>query len=293
MSWRDRLPPALRAQLRTARDLVKGAIPGPLGHALPRERFAHFPRLQRRADHPTSWTFPPSLDPTVPWVASLKWLYEQPISFPASMSPECGMLLHGLVRNARPQRVLEIGTFCSVSTHWIAAAMLEQGVEPDEHGRVHCFDDFGPVPKGPWRDAEMPGGRQEFVTDRLTHAGLLDFCRLHPGASAEQIPRAHDHLRGAGGIDLALIDGDHTTPGVIADLLAVEPVLNTGALVIFHDIYPEECGGHTGPREVIDRVWRPGTRRHRVRSVGAGLYEPVEIPLAPLNYGLAVMRRVG
>ncbi|MEM1330264.1 MAG: class I SAM-dependent methyltransferase [Planctomycetota bacterium] len=290
---REKLPPKLRARLRMARDLIKGTLPGPRAIPLPRDRFAHFPRLERRADHPTSWNFPASLDRSVPWINSLAKLYELPISFPASMSPECGLLLHGLVRNARPKRVLEIGTFCSVSTHWIAGALQANNVEPDEAGRLHCFDDFGPVPKGPWRDAEMPEGRLEFVSQRLTSAGLLELCRFHPGASAEQIPRAHEALRAAGGIDFALIDGDHTTPGVIADLLAVEPILNTGGVVVFHDIYPEECGGHTGPRDVVDRVWRPGTRRHRVRTVGSGIYEPVEIPLAPLNYGLAVLRRVG
>ena len=74
-----------------------------------------------------------------------------PIVFPASLSPEAGLMLHSLIRNLRPRVIVEVGTFCSVSTHWMAAALHEMG----GNGVIHAFDDFGPIYKGPWRDAEM------------------------------------------------------------------------------------------------------------------------------------------
>lgn len=251
---------------------------GPLKRAeVARDKLGHFPRL--RGDHPKAWAFPDYLDsPSSRWLQSLKEMYAMPISFPASVSPEAGLMLHGLVRNLRPRVVLEVGTFLSVSTHWMASAM-----QAGEGGVVHCFDDFGPVHRGPWRDAEMLEGRLDWVRDRLGRAGLLDMVRFHPGDSAAQIALAREELAAAGGVDFAYIDGDHSVEGMTRDLWAVEPVLNTGGYVMVHDIYPDQCGGHEGPRHVLDRV----------ATIGAGVYEKVELYTAPLNYGMGLMRRVG
>ena len=84
-------------------------------------------------------------------------------------------------------------------------------------------------------------------------------------------------------MDLALLDGDHTLQGATRDLWALEPVLNTGGYILLHDTYPEQCGDHQGPRHVVDRI----------NEVAQGLYERCELHLAPLNYGLAVLRRIG
>ncbi|QYU68566.1 hypothetical protein J4558_27910 [Leptolyngbya sp. 15MV] len=59
-------------------------------------------------------------------------------------------------------------------------------------------------------------------------------------------------------------------------------MLNTGGYVVLHDIFPEQCS-HEGPRHLLDHVM----------SVAAGLYEVCEVYTAPLNYGMAVLRRVG
>ncbi|MEM9065826.1 MAG: class I SAM-dependent methyltransferase [Planctomycetota bacterium] len=251
-------------------------------------------------DHPTHWEFPPELDTSVPWVGSLKALYEHPVSFPASMSPACGALLRSIVANHRPRRALEIGCFVGVSTHWIASAMTE----PDAH--LWSFDDFGPIEPGPWRKGGLDVDRQSFVARALERAGLDDRVTLVRGNSSEWVTRSQPELREAGGIDLALIDGDHTNRGVKRDFLAVEPILNTGGLVILHDTFPAQCGHH-GPRSLIDNLhlWTAGVK-HRVgldlpapfvaegaSVIGEGLYEKAEFYLSPLNYGLAVLRRIG
>ncbi len=268
---------------------------------VPRENLAHFPRFD--GNHPTRWTFPDYLNnPACRWLQCLREMYEMPIIFPASVSPEAGLMLHSLIRNLRPRVVVEVGTFLSVSTHWIAAAMREYG-----GGIIHCFDDFGPVHKGPWRDAEMLSGRLEWVQERLTKAGLIDLVRFHPGDSPTQLGAAHEELRAAGGVDFAYIDGDHTVRGMCADFWATEPVLNTGGYMMVHDVYPEQCGGHEGPRHVLDHlnIWRflkrlrtggPHGARHLMdnhETIGAGLYEKVELYLSPLNYGMGLLRRIG
>ncbi len=260
---------------------TSSTVPAPAAPAqkteIPRDQLQHFPRFD--GNHPTRWDFPAYLDnPGCAWLQCLKELYSMPIIFPASVSPAAGLMLHALVRNLRPKVVVEVGTFLSVSTHWIASALQANG-----GGVIHCFDDFGPVHKGPWRDAEMLSGRKEWVQDRLAKAGLLDLVRFHPGDSPSEITKARAELHAAGGVHFAYIDGDHTVRGMTSDFLAVEPVVSTGGYVMVHDIYPDQCGGHEGPRYVLDRY----------QTIGAGLYEKIELYLSPLNYGMGLMRRIG
>src|SRR5687768_6986962 len=68
-------------------------------YRMPRRAFRFYPLLQDEAQHPRSWDFPSYLDSSVPWVAALRDLYLTPESFPASFSPEAGLLLHALIRN--------------------------------------------------------------------------------------------------------------------------------------------------------------------------------------------------
>ncbi len=247
--------------------------------ALPRNALEHFP-VVRDGEHPSGWEFPAYLDnPNCRWLQALKEMYSMPIVFPASLSPEAGLMLHSLIRNLRPRVIVEVGTFCSVSTHWMAAALHEMG----GNGVIHAFDDFGPIYKGPWRDAEMASGRMEWVQERLSKAGLLDRVIFHPGDSVTQILAARQELERCGGVQFAFIDGDHTVGGALQDLWAVEPVLNTGGYVMLHDTFPEQCGDHLGPRHILDNL----------NTVSAGMYEACELYLSPLNYGMGLLRRIG
>jgi len=278
-------------------------IPPANRSALPRQALRFFPRLTDFEKHPRAWTFPPFLDASpVPWVRALRELYAHPISFPSSMSPEAGLLLHALIRNIRPRTLVEVGTFVGVSTIWMAAAIEESAADPGRapvipgqaDGVIHCFDVFAPVPKAEWRDAELTEDRLEFVRSWLVRAGLGHRAVLHRGDSAAQLKACREVLRGpapdpvhperhTGGVDFALIDGDHTIKGAVRDLEAVEPVLNPGGYVLLHDTFPEECGDHLGPRHIVDHI---GT-------VARGTYQVCELYTAPLNYGMALLRRLG
>src|SRR5690606_27387415 len=147
-----------------------------------------------------------------------------PLSFPSTLAPEAGLLMHALVRNIRPRIVVETGAFVGVSTIWIAAALKENG----DGGVVHTFDDFSPIRSMPWCDAEMPEGRLEFVTQSLTKAGVADCVVAHQGHSAAALRDAGETLRDAGGVQFAFLDADHGVRGVWHDLWALEPSLATG-----------------------------------------------------------------
>lgn len=247
---------------------------------LDRGQLQHYPRFE--GQHPGKWRFPDYLDnKSCRWLQCLKEQYEMPITFPASLSPEAGMMLHSLIVNLDPRVIIEIGVFCSISTQWMAAAFKENN-RPFGQAVIHCFDDFGPIHKGPWRDVEMLEGRLEFVNERLEKAGLGDYVTFHPGDSSSNVIKCHDDFKELGGVDLAFIDGDHTINGVVADFQAVEPVLKTGGYILLHDTYPEQCGNHEGPRYLIDHI----------DEIGHGLYEHVEMHLSPINFGLALLRRV-
>lgn len=275
-------------------------------HVLPRRSLRFLPKLMREEDHPKRWVLPAYLDnPSVAWLRELKGLYAGPMSFPASLSPEAGLMLFSLVRNIRPRVVVEVGTFLGVSTLWMAAALAEGEVDPptiagnrpqppDAPGEttatdrqptaiIHCFDDFGPMPPGPWREARIDEDRDVLVAASLQRAGLERYAILYKGDSSTNIASIRDQLRAHGGVDFALLDGDHSEPGALKDLWAVEPALNTGGYIVLHDTYPEQCGNHQGPRHIIDRV----------HAVAQGLYECCELYTAPLNYGMALLRRIG
>jgi len=274
---------------RLARSLWNRAIK--LGIALPitpntrlienRGDLAFYPVLG--GDHPTKWCFPDSFDnPNCAWLQAIKSLYAEPISFPSSLSPDAGLLLHSLIRNLRPRIIVEVGVFISVSTHWMAAALLDAGIDP-AGPVIHCFDDFGPIHKMPYCESEMLEGRLEWVTQRLESAGLIDYVEFHVGDSSPNLAGARERLIAAGGVDFAFIDGDHSIRGATKDFVSLEPALNTGGYVLLHDTFPEQCGMHKGPRYVCDNI----------NKIGSGTYELCEIYLAPLNYGMALLRRIG
>jgi hypothetical protein len=89
-------------------------------------------------------------------------------------------------------------------------------------------------------------------------------------------------------VDLAFLDGDHTIAGIARDFAAVEPLVGVGGSVLLHDTNPAVCG-HEGPRFIIDRI---GAGRARAAGI-FGRYEIREIETLPLNYGVAVLKRVG
>lgn len=258
------------------------------GELLPPAHLEHFPRSQHDGAA-RRWPFPAFLDnPNSTWLQTLKRVYAMELSFPYSISPEGGMTLFSIVRNARPKVVVETGTCLGVSATWIAAALAEAG----DGAIMHCFDDFKPLtPVGGFEPGEQPRNRETFVRETLNAAGLGDRVKLHSGDSSAEIRHAAAEIEGdakargvsgPGWVQLAFIDGDHTPEGVWKDFLAIEPMLATGALVVLHDTFPAMTSWK-GPRELMNTV----------HSRSAGTYQVLDLYLAPINYGLGVMRRVG
>lgn len=260
---------AKRMLSRLGYRLVRVATP-PAPRIDPPAALEHFPRGRLG----TAWRF---AEAEGAWLGALRALYADPVSCPASISPEAGWLLHWLARNVQARTIIEVGTCLGASTLWLAGALAAGG----DHGIIHSVDDFR-APRDP-RLANHPEfeDRQRKVASRVERAGLAEFVRLHKGNSKVVIPRLHDELRRGGGVQLAFIDGDHSDEGVLGDLEVIEPALSVGGYVVLHDTFPE-ISGETGPRRLIDGLGedRPGT------------YQSCDLCIAPVNFGLAVLRRV-
>lgn len=271
------------------RSLVKTAVQGvvsPLGYRVVRwtESSApgksigrvptHFPV---GTSHP--WTVPADLRARVePWCRTLVKTYEDHASWPASIVPEGGMLLHALVRNIQPTRIIETGTCLGVSTIWMAAALQALG---NSSARIFTYDDYRDPPDARLASSTLFQNRLDGVRARFAEAGVADHIELRVGDCVRTIERDRDDHVSAGGVQFAFIDADHSPQGAKADFRVVEPVLAIGGYVLLHDVYPQ-IAGHLGPRFVIENL----------STIAEGKYEVCDLYLAQANYGMTLLRRL-
>ena len=143
---------------------------------------------------------------------------------PVWMTMSERVLLYGLIAGLRPRRCLEIGTFKGGSALIITAALDDLG-----DGRLACVD---PEPK------VLP---EHWAT--IAHRATL-FAATSPAI----LPEASRTVGGK--FDFALIDGDHSTEGVMRDIEGTLPLLEDHAYLLFHDAHNAETA------EGIDRAVR-------------------------------------
>ena len=133
---------------------------------------------------------------------------------PAEMLPPERAVLYSLVRGLSPGCCLEIGTFRGGAAVIICAAL-----DDNDHGQLVCVDPAPRITGESWR--------------RIMHRATL--CTgSSPAALAEAARIAGEPF------DFALIDGDHTTAGVLADIEGVLPLLADRAYLLFHDCHYHE-----------------------------------------------------
>ncbi|MEY2974587.1 MAG: hypothetical protein RIR49_1007 [Actinomycetota bacterium] len=184
------------------------------------------------------------------------------------MPAEEGRALHDAVTRAvaavpgRP--VIEIGSYCGLSTLWLAAAARANGVvlvTVDHHRGSEEIQ-----PGWEHHDPEVVDprtGRMDtlpFLRRTLEDAGLEDDVVVVVGRSAAvgalmaaTVGAAMVFIDGGHGDDLARIDHDVWSP-------AVAP----GGLLAIHDVHPDPA---TGGRPPFERIYRP--------ALASGLFEEV------------------
>ena len=212
---------------------------------------------------------------TAPWAVTLVKMYQNKITYPASLSPDQGDFLRTLVCNVAPKNILEIGCFTGVSTVWLAAGLEQVGSEATIHS-VDLFVDI--MPRVPLIRSYL-SDPLEYMLRSLEEAQLSHRVQVHKGNSREIGEKVDQVLNEP--IDLLFIDGDHTVKGCYQDFILFYPYVPVGGYIILHDIYPKFCGWE-GPRYVIDKFIKNSPH-----------FDLLEIKTTPVNYGMAVIRKLG
>jgi predicted O-methyltransferase YrrM len=214
--------------------------------------------------------------PSVPWQKALATLYREPVSFPASISPQQGLLIHALVANIRPRFAVEIGSFIGCSSIWIGSALRDAG----QGGQLHGVDRFYPIlPRPPlcygYADSSLQLAERHRAIAELE--GTVFYHQEDSAHPSEHLLRLLEQNI----VDFLFIDGDHSIEGCVGDFTLYAPYLASGGYLLLHDTNPAACGWQ-GPRHLIDHCLRESPD-----------FEVFEFPTAPQNYGLALARKVG
>jgi predicted O-methyltransferase YrrM len=126
-----------------------------------------------------------------------------------SITPLEARIIHSICAAQSPQIALEIGCFFGYSTMFLAEAMKNHGQPGAILHSVDINDTF-----------------LEIAATNVKKARLDSVVQFY-NVEKDEIPEVT--------YDLVFVDGDHTTPGVLADWEFIAGNTRIGGLVIFHD----------------------------------------------------------
>ena len=208
------------------------------------------------------------------WARVLIDVYDHPMSFPGSVSPQMGNFLRALIINIAPRNVIEIGSFIGVSSLWIASAMAEY----KRRDTLYCIDLFPSHTYNPWCPGITLMDPFYFMSKNMQVCGFQDHVTIHKGNSIQLLPSIAQNIGDS--IDFVMIDGDHSIEGCIKDFELVAPYVATGGYILFHDVFPDYCGVEGPAYALLDKV------------IPSDKYEVCQIYTAPLNFGFALVRKI-
>jgi len=150
-----------------------------------------------------------------------------PNTFPTGVDQPTAELLYSLVRIARPEIAVEIGT-----AKGNAAIAIGQALEDNKKGKLYTID---PV-------------EQELVKIAIRKSGLKHRIDYITDYSYNAIPKLNLPK-----IDFIFIDGDHSYENVFADFNLVKNLIPVDGMIIFHDTILFE-----GPKKVVEAMRKSG-----------------------------------
>lgn len=126
--------------------------------------------------------------------------------------------LNGIIRQAKPKKILELGVSAGGSS-----AIILNAIKDFDNAKLYSVD----YNKKWYRDNSKDVG---FIIDEK-FSNLKNKWKLYTGGTAAK------YMEEIGGeIDLCLIDTMHVNPGEFLDFLIVLPYLKKNAILILHDI---------------------------------------------------------
>jgi predicted O-methyltransferase YrrM len=198
------------------------------------------------------------------------------------MPEDEGALLHRLARERLPHGpALEVGTYCGKSAIWLGAAARAVG------GTVFTVDHH----RG--SEENQAGWEHHDTTLVDAESGLMDtlpvFRRTVERAGVEdqvvavvgRSTTVSAHWRTP--LSMLFIDGGHAEEHAQADYTGWARWLETGALLVIHDVFPDPADGGRPPYDVFVRALRSGDfvdveargSMRVLRRIGGAAGEPV------------------
>ena len=153
--------------------------------------------------------------------------------------------LHERVQAARPQRILEVGSFLGFSTRWLLEAssgLAAEIVSVDPGLRHRKFDQ----PRLHLRQFCEPFQSRlnivdAFLCEKNEGAFMHDYItyepRLHPRDALARMDGVPVLDAPFGTFDFAFIDGDHSFDATYANVLLVSRMMPGGGVIVVHDAF--------------------------------------------------------
>ena len=141
----------------------------------------------------------------------------------AAVSPGDRKALYRVVRNFRPRRVLEFGTYIGMSTYYLAKALEANG--GGEITTVDVLDVNSEA--GAWRNMGLRKPPSRIVES----LGLGDMVTFVVAPAAKFLDTD------TGLYDLIFLDGDHSATAVYGEVIKSLGMLNPRGLILLHDFH--------------------------------------------------------
>ncbi len=190
---------------------------------------------------------------------------------------DSAFLLYGLVKSAKPEVVVEIGSARGRSTCFMGKALKENG-----RGRLYAID---PHTKTAWNDEDSVD-TFEILHANISTLGLDDVVEVVRDTS-DNVARSWQRR-----IDLLFIDGDHSYEGARRDWDLFSPFVQPFGSIIFHDTLwdlrpdPKYARSDMGVPRLVDELRSQGYPVITIdHDFGVSLVQPVRngISLAPTD----------
>lgn len=181
----------------------------------------------------------------------------------AAVSPGDRKALYRVVRNFRPRRVLEFGTYIGMSTYYIAKALEANG-----GGDITTVDIVDVNSEaGAWRNVGLTKPPSQ-IADSLRLADMITFVAM---------PAANFMENDIGPYDLIFLDGDHSASAFYHEVIRSLDMLSPRGLILLHDFFLD------GVRlfENLEVIHGPYLAFNRLRHENPGLDV---VPFSPLPW---------
>ncbi len=144
---------------------------------------------------------------------------------------QCYWIMYAVARAFQAVKILEIGTHRGFSATAFCQAVLDNKQTPS----LTTVDNWSKSPEA-----------KQAAIDLFKETGFDKYIEMVGGDSGIILPEV---LAQIGGVDLALIDGDHSTPAIERD---IECVKDHAKVMLLHDTQ----GGGQRYLKALDNEWR-------------------------------------